>query len=520
VKLSSFQKGLLLVLFFIFLFGGILFVNQVWLGDAFNKEEAQHALYGLWLHKDLKALDFGSFWYDTERQMFWPFLHSWLLSLFFLLLGPSFFSARLLSLIIFFATLILMYLAACRFSEKSGWKIGALSVALAFASPIMLRFAVENTLEGLGALMFLGAYYLYTISEEKKASVYYIFLAILVGSSLYANYLYAYLMIPAFIVATLAKLGPIFVEVNALSRKGAKYAYPFLWWAYRKLIFISVLFLLASVWFLTSAFSRKIMLFLQAIFRFSGGEPVAGPWQNFIFYPKAIVENFTFSPWVGILMVAAIFTPFIAFNYLRAGKIYTFVWTTLLLATLTLPAKAPQFIYIIAPFILLLFSAAVIEAVERWQKYTAALLLLLIFIALPALPRLAKSYFPPRPPERTVTVLDYFRRGVLPRHPIASSFNLAHLNPEGIAFHFWDWNAPVLADPLVEQDEMFKGGRYFLSLEIDRASSYETEILDDSIHRWNAFLWEKMKAGEVREFSSRRFNSLGLTAKIHEKVSR
>ncbi|MDD5593234.1 MAG: glycosyltransferase family 39 protein, partial [Candidatus Margulisbacteria bacterium] len=382
MKITNFQKGLIIVLVAFFLLGGLLFITRLLMADSFSKEEAQHALYGLWLYKDLKSFDLASFWYDTNRQVYWPFFHSWIQSLFFLVLGVNYFSARLLSFLIFFATLILMYVACAQFSQKSGWKVGVLAVLLALTSPIMLKYAALNTLEGLGALIFIGTFYVYSIYEERKLLNEYATLAVLLGLSIYTNYLYAYLMLPAFIVMTLGKLGPIFVEVISLRKKGEKAAFPFVWWSYRKLIVLLVLAILVAGWFFTNAFSRKIMLLLQAIFRYSGGEQVGGFWPNLLYYPKAIIGSFTFSPWLGLLIFISLFLPFLGLRYRHFGKLYTFIWTALVLATLTIPTKAPQFIYIIAPFLFIVFSIAVFYLLEKYQK-AAAVILLVIF--LPAL---------------------------------------------------------------------------------------------------------------------------------------
>ena len=119
-----------------------------------------------------------------------------------------------------------------------------------------------------------------------------------------------------------------------------------------------------------------------------------------------------------------------------------------------------------------------------------------------------------------VQVLNYFRQGISPRQALAASINLNHLNPEGIAFHFWDWNAPVLSDAIIGEDEMLRGGQYFLSVELDENSRYRSEILDDSLFSWNAYLQEKLRLGEIREYSRREFNGIGLTARIFEKQSR
>jgi hypothetical protein len=187
MKLAGWQKGLVAVLALLFVGGGALFVTQVLGGDSFSREEAQHALYALWISKDIKAADLGAFGYDTQRQMFWPFFHSWVLGLVYLVLGISYVTTRFLSLIIFGATLLLMYFAALHFSAKRGWKIGLLAVSLALSSPLMLQYSTQNTLEGLGALIFLAAFYFYAYCEERKLTIEYLILGILIGLSIYTN---------------------------------------------------------------------------------------------------------------------------------------------------------------------------------------------------------------------------------------------------------------------------------------------------------------------------------------------
>jgi 4-amino-4-deoxy-L-arabinose transferase-like glycosyltransferase len=519
--MSNFQKGLIISLIAFFFLGGILFVTRLLMADAFSKEEAQHALYSLWLYKDIRVLDWGAFWYDTNRQVFWPFFHSWIGVLFFLIFGVNFFAARFMSFLFFAATLLLMYLACARFSEKSGWKIGILAVLMALTSPLMLKFSVANSLESLGALIFMATFYLYSIYEERKLTSEYAMLAVLLGLSIYTNYLYAYLILPAFIVMTLGKLGPLFYEVNTLKQKGEKAAYPFVWWAYRKLIILLVLAFFVAGWFFSNTFSRKILLLLQAIFRYSGGEQVGGVWNNLIFYPKAIIHSYAFSPWLGSLILLSIFFPFLGLKFRHFGKLYTFIWTALILTTLTIPTKAPQFIYLIAPFLFIVFSISVVYALEKLDNVKAktALLIVLFLPALLSLPRLVSLYRPERSGENMGTVLRYFEQGVLPRYPVAAAINLQHLNPEGISFYLWGWNAPLLTDPAIGTDELFRSGKYFLTVTLDSSSPYQAEVLDDSIYLWNVFLADKLRLGEIREFSARRFEKMGLTATIYEKVA-
>jgi hypothetical protein len=280
---------------------------------------------------------------------------------------------------------------------------------------------------------------------------------------------------------------------------------------------VAVLAVMIGAWFLTSTFNRKILLLLQAIFRYSGGEQVAGVWPNLIYYPQAIVSQFSFSPWLGFLLLASLFLPWVAFRFPKTGRLYAFVWTALLLATLTIGTKAPQFIYIVAPFVFIIFSATVVYVLEKYRRPAFVGLAVIMLPVLLSLPQLGRLYQPDQPDERMVQVLDFFRSNLLPRYPLATGLNLQHLNPEGIAFHFWDWNAPVLADSVIGEEEMFRNASYFLTVELAGESP---EVLDDSLDRWNGFLKEKAGKGELREASFRAFSRLGLTARIYEKTAR
>jgi hypothetical protein len=316
------------------------------------------------------------------------------------------------------------------------------------------------------------------------------------------------------------KLEPLVAQGVRLRRQGEKSALHFLWWMYRKLIVLTVLLAFIATWFLTAAFSRKIMLLLQAIFRFGGGEQNLNMGQALLYYPKVILTQLSFSPWIGLLILVALFLPLVARGYRQVNKLYVFIWTGLILLTLTVGAKAPQLIYILLPFIFLVFAAAVFQVVERWPKYGLSLAAIILVPALISLPLLAKPYLPARSGEKMLQVLHFFKLGVAPRNAVAAAINLPDLNPEGISFHFWDWNAPVLTDPILGEDELFRNGQYFLAVEVDPGSPYRSDTSDDTTLRWQQYLADKLNAGEVRENSFRTFSSLGLTAKIYEKVSR
>jgi len=522
VKISLFWKGFIFVLAAVVLVSGTLFVSQVRGGDAFSKEEASHALYAYWLLRDLKAQDWNAFWYDTQRQMVWPFLHSWVLAGSFYAVGVGYASARLLSLLFFALSVLLIYLICARFSEKDGPRIGVVAALLALTSPLMLRYAVLNLLETMGAFLFLAAAYAYLASEDKKLALSYLGFAVLMGLSIYTNYLYAYLLIPAFLVASFSKLGPILVGAVRLSRRGEQAALPFLWWAFRKLIVAVILLSFAAAWFSVS-FSRKVMLLMTSIFKYSGGVAPADIWDALAYYPRVIVTDSSFSPWLGVFIMASLLLPLVGSRYRGLQRMYTYVWTVFLLLTLTVPAKAPQMVYIILPFIFIIFSAALSHFLDEMRglgsnAVTRALIVLLLPV-LVSLPRAYTMFFPARPGQNMVQVLEYFRQSLPPGASLAIPINLQHLSPELVLFHFRDWQAPVMAGEGVPDSEVFRKSDYQLTLELDQYGYYSHEVLDDTIFRWNTWLKEKEVKGEARLASLRRFDRIGLTAKIYHRIA-
>jgi len=521
VKLSPFAKGLVLVLALILVAGSFIFVNRILAGDVFNQEEAQHGLFGLWIWRDIVSLDWSAFWYDTSRQMVWPFLHSWFLGLFFLVFGVGYTSARLLSLIIFILTILLTYVLANRFCKESGWKIGSLTAVLMLSSPLMLQFAAQNMIEGLGALLFLAATYMYLVCEERKLVIYYVFLAVVLGLSIYTNYIYAFMMLPAFMVMTLTKLGPLGLEAMQLKRKGEKAAVSFIWWAYKKLIVLGVLLILAGAWF-SFNFSRRFMLLLDVILK---SHSVRDPsWlEGVTYYPRIIVSDLSFSPWLGLLCLIALFIPQVARRFSGSKKLYTFVWTILLMATLIIPAKTPQMIYIVVPFIFMIFSAAVFYFIERLasrdKKQVVLLVLVLLLPALMSVPRVMSLYAPIQPGQNLISVLDFYQHNLPESAKIAAGFNLKSVNNDVIKFHLRDWDDRVIDQDLLRTQAIKAPEVHSLTLLIDETSPYYEQIVDDSLIRWNSHLKQQENAGEIELTAYERFDDIGVTAKIYKQTA-
>lgn len=524
MRISWFWKGFIFVLLAAILVSSLVFVNRILAGDAFSRQEAQHALYGVSIWRDISAGDWNNFWYDTGRQMVWPFLQSWLLSVVFFFFGVGYVSARTLSLVFFFASIIFIYLLSNELCDKKGHKVGILAVFLALTSPLMLKFATLNMIENLGALLFLAIAYLYMISEERKITIEYVILAILIGLTIYTNYLYAYLLIPAFLVMAFAKLGPLTVNAIKLRKKGEKEAVHFIWWAYRKLFLFAVLVVFCGIWF-SFSFSRKLLLFFSSIFKFTGGTEVQGVWQHLIYYPKVIIADLSFSPWIGIFLLLSLFMPMFAARYRGLNRLYTYVWTVLLLLILTIPVKAPQMLYIIVPFIFIIFSGVIVAIFDQLREKNKTLAIGLIVVlmgpALFSIPKAYQLFFPLKTEENMVDVLNYFKQSVPDYAEVGTLLNLTRFNSDVVHFHFFvdSWDGHILTEDYLEQGEFRGDNNYLLTLEIDEASPYQKDIVDDSLYRWNALLKEKEMTGEIRPYTAKYFDDIGLTAKIYQSRS-
>lgn len=515
MKLAPYSKGLIIVLLLLIISGGLILINRIFLGDAFNREEALHAIYSLWVTRDLKALDFGALWYDTQRQMVWPFLHSWLQGILFLFLGVSYVSARLLSWFFFFGIIILIYLFSNQLCTNKGPKVGVIAVILALTSPIMIQFACENMIEGLGAFLFLLTAYIYTIAEERKITVEFLYLALLIGLSIFTNYLYAYLIIPAFLVMTLINLGPLTIEAIKLRREGEKKAVHFVWWSYRKIIVLISLLVLGGTWFSVSA-QRKILLLINSIFLYSPGAEIQGVWPNLLFYPKAIVENISFSPWLGVLLLAALVLPQVARYYGGLKHLYVYCWTVILLLTLTISPKSVQMMFIILPFLFIILAGGLVYLLDQLhnldRKLAIGLLAVVFLPTLISLPKLYSAYCPPNPGQNMITVLKYFQSVIPSGDKLVTLVNLKHFNPEGVKFYFRDWPGGVMTE---NKPEELGQNDYYITVELDQNSVYFKEVIDDSLYSWNDWLRENELTGKIKPFAQGRFDQIGLTAKVY-----
>jgi hypothetical protein len=116
------------------------------------------------------------------------------------------------------------------------------------------------------------------------------------------------------------------------------------------------------------------------------------------------------------------------------------------------------------------------------------------------------------------TVLDYFQATVPRDAKMVLPFNLQRLNPETAEFHCRNRALPITPD-LPSADAGRVGEReFYLTVVLDDGSLYQKEVVDDSLESWNAWIKEQEMRGNIRLYSSRRFDAAGVTAVIYEKT--
>jgi hypothetical protein len=328
-------------------------------------------------------------------------------------------------------------------------------------------------------------------------------------------------MVVAFMVVTLSKLVPVYFGAIKLSHKGEKAAIHFIWWAYRKLIVLLVLLFLVTAWF-SFNFSRKILILTAAIFKYNGGEQVLGLWPSLFYYPKAIITQASFSPWLGLLLLISIFLPFVMSRFVEVHHLFIIVWTVLLLLTAVVPAKSGQLVYIILPFIFIIFSTGLFYIKEKLQDKNPKLvfwLLLLVFVpALFSLPQLANLWFPSYPGATMQQVIGFYKESTPQDTIMVIPLNLLRLNPEVVEFYLSDRKGAIITDTSQIGPKVEGKKKYFLTLEIDDNSKYKTETLDDSLLLWNQALQQKLEQGQIKLFLTRRFDNIGISAMIYEEI--
>lgn len=263
--------------------GWLVFVRLVLPGRQPEWDEAAHALQGALIAHDLRALDLMSLLFDSYRQVWWPPMHSWLVSGAFLIAGPSMETARAVSVLAFVLLAPTLFLVARTVEPRHGVLAGSVSAALALTSPGLIALAAENMLELPGLLALSLTTLVYCTLErypDARPRTH-----MLLGVCTTLTYLlksnYGILLIISIVLTKLIVVG---FRARRLLTKQNLYA-------------VLPLAVFGAIWF---AYLPKVVSTWYALINEASGEEARGL-LGLLFYPRAIV-HLSGSWWMSLLL--------------------------------------------------------------------------------------------------------------------------------------------------------------------------------------------------------------------------
>ncbi len=334
-------------------------------------DEATHFMFGVRIYQDIVRGKFIFFLEDTFRQDLWPFVYSWQLALFFLITGDcSITSARILSLILFFFSSLVLYALGKEVTKDDDRLAGAITSFLFLISPLPMLFSVEAMLEMPGLLASSLALLAYIKAKENNKGLY-----LLTGFLVAAVFLIKYnfglhliiMLIIMFLVDTRLKLKRILLEDNP-------YSYLFL-----PLIGILI------IWFAFPSFKSKIYPFLllsESTTYYPASEFYT--WKGFIYYPISLFKDYSSSVFIFAITIISFILSFREWRN-RQVKILLIFFISGFLSLMILSIKQGKFLITIMPALWVLTSNQVTKAISkvarsRSMKWGLAILSLVLIV--------------------------------------------------------------------------------------------------------------------------------------------
>lgn len=159
-------------------------------------DEADYIFKGYEFNRILKEMNWPELIQLARYQVFYPFFPSWYLGLATLPFGYSINSARLVSLLLFWPMIFLVWFLAKGLSPKD--KIApVLAVGLVITSPTILYFFSTAMREGIALLLTLLSLWLFCQAREKKRFFLFALAGIIVQLVFFTKYNYGLILVAA-----------------------------------------------------------------------------------------------------------------------------------------------------------------------------------------------------------------------------------------------------------------------------------------------------------------------------------
>ncbi|MDP8235335.1 MAG: glycosyltransferase family 39 protein [Candidatus Erginobacter occultus] len=538
------------VLLLIVLQGFFIYFYLIVPQGPFCWDEAHRSVYSLAMEKNLAGGNISALWQLTNRQIYWPFLHSWASAVFLLIGGYTYAAARSMSLVMNAAAVFTLFLVARKAAGREREGVGLIAVGLFVLSPIIVFFAATAMAESLGIFLTLLTLLAYLSARERSGPGWYLLTGFLLALLSFTKYIYAIFFGFGLFLFWASLL--VTAEDRRRSRKE-----------------------LLRSWLVAAAFLACWLLWLAGglagekvgiiIYRFGD----TGGWDflkldtldRFLYYPRALLAVYPFSPWIFPVYLGGL-----AWGLVRWRNLEYRLLLLLFLANLFPMAASTnlqeRFIVTAAPALFLLSAGFLFWA---WRKFPRraripvfAFWLLLLAGDLPRWPEYVRAVgnttlgvlnLPARKtrPDRAFFGLfrypgffnqpknllspekgdrkaagsleDVYRfvwENTPPDSPLSALFQLNSASP-----HLWQWHSLARGRPITAN--LDARCHYFAVLKIDPDSIYRTMtnegLIADRVDPARKIIEGLSARGLVEPWRTREFPELGLTVIIYRRTS-
>lgn len=518
--------------------------------SSFYWDEAHHSLNGISISYSLRRGDLTAFWQNSNRQVYWPFLHSWWLSIFFLLASPSYESARFSSLVLFFIVNLLIYYLGARMDKITGVRIGIISVLLLISSPLVLFLFTTAMVEPLASVLTLLFIIFFWRGEDKIKRRDFIWAGIFLALLYLSKYIYA-LFIGTGLVVYIASRYFLSGQDEVRSPHQKPHYY---WWIGGG--FFPIYFL----WIIQPPHWAKIQIILTRINNTGGWNPLQLEWGGrLIYYIRSLFLMYSFSWVVGLIFLAALVWSFFRLKNLKI-RFLLFIFLANFIPMTFGGNKQDRFIATLFPVLILLSADFITWCWKRlpgWWRYSIAGVLAVIILgdigkmpgyirqianetigspiylipqanSIPTLFGLTRypslisqpiGYLNPdakvAPPQYNISDLIDRISKEIGNQSLCSAVNLNELSP-----HLWQWFGAVDRKYWINQWNL--KCRYFLSLDITDSSPYYTMankgFITGQNKKWNNFLRQNYQQKKLKLKTQWEWENEGLSIIIYEHI--
>ena len=309
-----------------------------------NWDEAFHLYWTYQIYDSLKMGDFANFWNVTLQETFYPPFQSWVLSIPALMFGFSIVKVRIYWLFWLVLSSILIFIVTKKISrslvmsDNESTISGYGAVFFLLTSPMVLFMSSMAMKEMMGMGIFLIIILTYFIARERRNPLLFLLVSLELFIAIMAKYNYGVLL--TMILGLETAVTFIFCKKRLETiLTGVLMFLPFL--------------LLTLGWIFWP--ENKLERFLGVL---QNSNPVSAGMSDTIgyllFYPRAIIYMYSFTPLIGIFLLLSIFLSFLYIKNFRVRVLLIGVIINITLATYSLWNEQERYIFPVIQFLFIL----------------------------------------------------------------------------------------------------------------------------------------------------------------------